>query len=81
MFLCGPKRQFKNMTDKTRLLTTIVYLTFMVLTLVCALKWHSMAGTIVCCVVQYFALFWYTLSYIPFARAFMKRVMGSAVGV
>jgi hypothetical protein len=81
MFLCGPKKQFKNMTDKTRLVTTLVYLTFMILTLVCALKFHSMIGTIVCCCIQDAALFWYTLSYIPFARAAVSRIAGGAVGV
>jgi|APGre2960657444_1045066.scaffolds.fasta_scaffold00889_1 hypothetical protein len=81
MFLCGPKKQFQNMTDKTRLLTTIVYVVFMIMTLVSALKWKSLVATICCCFVQYCALFWYSLSYIPFARAFFTRMAGGAVGV
>ena len=78
-FLCGPKKQLQNMTDKTRLLTTIVYVVFMILTLVAALKWKSIVATMACCIVQYAALTWYTLSYIPFARAIVSRVLGSAV--
>ena len=68
------------MTDRTRMLTSIVYVTFMILTLVAALKWHSRIGTIVCAVIQDAALFWYTLSYIPFARAAFQRVAGGALG-
>lgn len=67
------------MTDRTRLLTSIVYVVFMILTMVSALKWKSMVATIICCLVQYGALTWYTLSYIPFARAIVKRILGSAV--
>ena len=78
-FLCGPKKQFRNMTDRTRLLTSIVYVVFMILTLVAALKWKSKIGTVICCLVQYGALTWYTLSYIPFARALAKKLMGSAL--
>ena len=67
------------MTDRTRLLTTIVYVVFMILTLVAALKWKNKIATVICCLVQYGALTWYTLSYIPFARALVKKVLGSAV--
>ena len=67
------------MTDRTRMLTTIVYVVFMILTLVSALKWKSKIGTVICCIVQYGALTWYTLSYIPFARALVKKILGSAV--
>jgi hypothetical protein len=64
------------MTDRTRMLTSIVYVVFMILTLVAALKWKTKIGTVICCLVQYGALTWYTLSYIPFAC--VPRVMHSA---
>ena len=67
------------MTDRTRLLTSIVFFVFMILTFVSALKWKSMPATIVCCVIQYGALIWYNLSYIPFARQIVSRMIGSAV--
>jgi hypothetical protein len=38
-----------------------------------------MLATIACCIVQYAALTWYTLSYIPFARAMVSRMLGAAV--
>ena len=34
MFLCGPKRQFKNMFDKKRKEVTIIYLSTLVLSIV-----------------------------------------------
>ena len=81
MFLCGPKKQFTNMTDKTRLGTTIVYVTFMILTLVMALKIKTLIGTVICCFIQWLALIWYGLSYIPFARAAVTKMLQSATGV
>lgn len=58
MFLQGPARQFRNMTDKTRLGTSITYVVMMILTLVMALKVKTMIGTIICCVLQWIALIW-----------------------
>ena len=83
MFLCGPKQQFKNMTDKTRLGTSITFLFFMALTLYFAFKKPkpSKIGVIVCGMCQYCALLWYSLSYIPFARQIAAKLMGGAVGV
>lgn len=53
MFLCGPKRQFQNMTDKTRIGTTAVFLLFMGLTLFCAFKKPpSKIGVIICGFIQ-----------------------------
>ncbi len=34
MFLCGPKRQFKNMFDKKRKVVTIVYLSTLLLSII-----------------------------------------------
>ena len=84
MFLCGPKKQFANMTDKTRIGTTSVYLLFMALTLYFAFRrgsksekchphCHSIIGVMVCGTLQSFALIWYSLSYIPFARQSAPR--------
>ena len=47
MFLMGPLRQLSKMFEKGRIVATLVYLVFMVLTLLCAIKvppspasWH-----------------------------------------
>jgi hypothetical protein len=42
MFLCGPKRQFKNMFDKKRKGVTIVYLSTLFLSIViCFIKFNK----------------------------------------
>ena len=43
------------------------------------LQWHSVALTVVFMLVQFGALFWYCLSYIPYGRDLCKKCMGSVV--
>ncbi|GFO15332.1 vesicle transport protein [Plakobranchus ocellatus] len=72
-FLMGPVNQFKKMFAKTRVIATIMVLVMFVLTLVCAFAIKNAPLTIICCILQFLALTWYSLSYIPFARdAVMK---------
>lgn len=77
MFLMGPARQLKRMTSPTRLGAATLYVGAMVATLFSALVMpgltHWSAGTcavvtLVCIIVQFFAMFWYALSYIPYGR-------------
>jgi hypothetical protein len=83
-FLVGPKRQFDQMTSKHRIGTVAVLLLAMGLTLFFALfqakNEDALGGhstrfilIILCIFAQLFALIWYTLSYIPFARDFVCR--------
>jgi hypothetical protein len=71
-FLCGPKRQFKNMFDKHRRDTSIVYLSCLVLTLF--FVFIPIPGPIKLIVlvllmmIQFCASIWYSLSYIPYGR-------------
>lgn len=67
-FLAGPKKQFKKMVDKTRIVATLIVVVMMIMTFIAALVIKIAWLTIVCCVLQYLALIWYGLSYIPFAR-------------
>ncbi|ORC91317.1 putative transmembrane protein [Trypanosoma theileri] len=76
LFLCGPMTQLKRMFDSTRLIATIVYLSAMVLTFVVALALHNPWLTIITVIVQYLAMVWYCLSYIPFARTAILRFVG-----
>uniref|UniRef100_A0A6G1S790 Vesicle transport protein n=1 Tax=Aceria tosichella TaxID=561515 RepID=A0A6G1S790_9ACAR len=74
-FLMGPWKQLKKMFHPTRVIATIVALTFLVLTLVVAIKYGKTGRTLVCCLVQFLAMTWYSLSYIPYARdAVLKLV-------
>ena len=70
-FLVGPIKQCKNMFDSTRIIATGVYLGLMVLTLVLAftLGRPAAGACLVCVCLQWIALMWYSLSYVPYARA------------
>ena len=81
MFLCGPLKQVKRMFEDTRLIATIVYLASMVLTLVAAFAIKIPTLVIVCAIIQYLALIWYGLSYIPYARTAIKNCFKGAVQV
>lgn len=77
LFLAGPKKQAKSMFTEARWIATTVYLVSMVLTILAAVLIESGVLVIICCLIQYAAMWWYFLSYVPFARDFVKSaVMG-----
>lgn len=67
-FLMGPCNQLKKMFAETRIIATCVVLLFLVLTLCSALLWHSTVLAVLFCLLQFVALIWYGLTYIPYAR-------------
>eukprot|EP00271_Cylindrocystis_brebissonii_P006878 TRINITY_DN19766_c0_g1_i1.p1 TRINITY_DN19766_c0_g1~~TRINITY_DN19766_c0_g1_i1.p1 ORF type:complete len:199 (-),score=24.53 TRINITY_DN19766_c0_g1_i1:620-1216(-) len=73
-FLIGFWRQLQLMFDKVRAVAAIIYLVAIFLTLFCALWMHDSLLTLSCIVVQFSALLWYSLSYIPFAQAAAKKI-------
>lgn len=77
-FLTGPTNQAKKMFHETRRIATGLYLGSLALTLVVAFAADGVPGQgvvlIVLMIVQYVAIAWYCLSYIPFARQAAKRV-------
>lgn len=89
-FLVGPQQQFKAMFHKTRMVATTVYLTSMGLTVLVVVlaqikSAHEGRGTpvllsvviLTLMVFQFFAVTWYGLSYVPFARELIiKYVLG-----
>lgn len=74
-FLVGPKRQLKNMFHKKRALATVIYLASLIGTLAVALATQNSIAVIAMLVVQFAALVWYSLSYIPFARDAVKKMV------
>ncbi|CAF0865918.1 unnamed protein product [Adineta steineri] len=68
IFLMGPMKQLKKMFDSSRLIATIVFLASIVMTLISALVIKSGVLVLIFVIVQFLALGWYTISYIPFAR-------------
>ena len=83
-FLCGPKRQFKNMFDERRKLVSTVYLSCLFSTLVVVfipLPWALKLATLIALLItQCGANIWYSLSYIPYGRKtalkFVKKFVG-----
>jgi ABC-type sugar transport system permease subunit len=83
-FLCGPKRQYRNMFDEKRKLTSLTYLSCLVGTLVVVfipLPTGLRLGLLLLLLVtQCGASLWYSLSYIPYGRKtalnIIKRTFG-----
>lgn len=67
-FLMGPLKQLKRMFEPTRLIATIVMLLCLVLTLCAVFWWNKKVLALVLCILQFLAMTWYSISYIPFAR-------------
>lgn len=67
-FLIGPTRQIKSMGQPTRIVTSSIFLTSIVGTLVSALIIHENILTFVCIIIEFTSFFWYCLSYIPYGR-------------
>lgn len=78
-FLMGPINQMKKMFAPTRAIATTLVFVFLALTLCAAFWWHNNGLTILFCVLQFFAMTWYSISYIPFARDAVKKCFGSCV--
>lgn len=67
-FLMGPLKQLKRMFEPTRLIATIVMLLCLALTLCSVFWWQKKGLAIIFCILQFLAMTWYSISYIPFAR-------------
>lgn len=63
------------MLDPVRVVATVIYLCSIVLALLSALYFRVLLLTFVAVIVELLALIWYSLSYIPFARAAAKRCL------
>lgn len=75
-FLLGFGSQLKSMFKPVRVVATIVFLGSIGLIFVSAFVIKSDIVCIVFVIVEYLAYTWYTLSYIPYARAAVLRVFG-----
>ncbi|CAF0968619.1 unnamed protein product [Adineta ricciae] len=68
IFLMGPMNQLKKMFDPSRLIATLVFIGSVIMTLVSALALKIGVLVLIFVIIQFLALAWYTISYIPFAR-------------
>ena len=78
-FLVGPVTQAKSMFEPVRIIASCVYLAALGVTLFAAIALKSALLSGLMCMVQSIALFWYLLSYIPYARTICLRCLRGAV--
>ena len=78
-FVVGPRRQLKYMTSPTRWGAALVFVLAMAATLVSALVVKQELLVLACIIVQFLAMLWYMLSFIPFARRAVSSCLKSAV--
>ena len=60
-------------------MATTAMLLFLLLTLLSALWWGKKGLTILFCLLQFCAMTWYCLSYIPYARDMVKKFFDSVL--
>ncbi|XP_078434396.1 got1/Sft2-like vescicle transport protein family [Wolffia australiana] len=72
-FLIGPKRQVVMMLDPVRIYASAIYLASLIIALFCAFYVHNKALTLLAVILEFAALVWYSLSYIPFARSMVSK--------
>ena len=80
MFLIGPMRQLKRMFKKTRFIASLLFILSLIGTLVFVFVfydkktgWHKLF-LLLLVIIQFCALFWYTLSWIPFGRKIFSKI-------
>ncbi|OAY64926.1 vesicle transport protein SFT2B [Ananas comosus] len=76
-FLIGPKRQVVMMLDPVRIYATAIFTASIIIALFCALYVHNKLLTLLAIILEFGALVWYSLSYIPFARSIVSKIMVS----
>ncbi|KAF8643615.1 hypothetical protein HU200_066669 [Digitaria exilis] len=74
-FVMGPQKQLRMMFDPVRLYATAIYVGCVILALIFALGIHDKLLTLIAIICEICALFWYSLSYIPFARRMVSDLM------
>ena len=73
-FMWGPFSQVKKMFKEERRIATIIYLTMIIVTLVVAFEYTEAWAVILCLIIQFLAMGWYCLSYIPYGRKMVKNM-------
>ncbi|CCW69089.1 unnamed protein product [Phytomonas sp. Hart1] len=79
LFLAGPVYQFKNMFNRNRWIATIVYLLAMLLTFIVAIETKSGILVLLFLLIQHLTMWWYFLSYIPYAREAVRAGVSTII--
>ena len=84
-FLCGPKRQFENMFDEKRKITSVTYISCLFATLACIFiplpGFVSLILLVFLVLAQFCACMWYSLSYIAFGRRWALKCIKRQLGL
>ena len=74
-FLVGPEKQCRDMLTPERRLASLTYLLTLVGTLVCVFVLRIQLLSFCFIIVQFCALTWYMLSYVPYGQVCLKRII------
>ncbi|VDK56080.1 unnamed protein product [Anisakis simplex] len=72
-FLMGPLKQLQKMFERGRFIASFLYLGTIAMTLVAGLVLANAPLALLFVVLQYVAMAWYSISYIPFARLLLNN--------
>ena len=78
-FLMGPKKQCEYMMKPSRKITTIILFISMITCLIMAFTGISKIIVLIAIIVQFLALLWYVLSYIPGAQSLCSSCIKSQI--
>jgi len=72
-FLSTPSGHLKDMTKKSRIIPSAVYILSIILTIVIAVATQIKGLVFLFLVIQVLAYYWYTISFIPFGQKILKN--------
>ncbi|XP_075215965.1 vesicle transport protein SFT2B [Lycorma delicatula] len=78
-FLMGPVNQIKRMFAETRIIATVMVFVMIGLTLFAALWIKKAPLALLFIILQWIAMTWYSLSYIPYARDAVKKTVTTCI--
>ena len=73
-FLSTPAGHCKDMMKKHRIIPSCVYIISIILTIVIAVATQIAGLVLLFLVIQIFAYYWYTISFIPFGQKIVKKM-------
>ncbi|KAF7990653.1 hypothetical protein HCN44_000458 [Aphidius gifuensis] len=78
--LMGPFKQLQKMFASKRIIATVIALASIFMTIFVAVKFpHKPVLALFFIIIQFFAMTWYSLSYIPYARDAVKKTVEACI--
>ncbi|CAJ0584158.1 unnamed protein product, partial [Mesorhabditis spiculigera] len=78
-FLMGPLKQLKNMFSANRWVASLAYIAFIMMALISGLVLKNTPLALIFTILQYVAMAYYSLTYIPFAKQYIDRWLCSCL--